>query len=78
MNNEDRDQMIQATHDAVLTIQIQCKQCRGLVRTHDTALRGNDRPGLTTRVGKLELLVCSMGGGLVAAVLGGVVAWALA
>ncbi len=75
MNDKDRDAMIQATHYAVLTIQIQCKQCRGLVRTHDTALRGNGRQGLTTRVGKLELLVCSMGGGAVVAVIGGVVAW---
>ena len=75
MNNEVRDEMIRATHDAVLIIQSQCEDCRGQVRTHDIALRGNDRPGLTTRVGKLELLVCSMGGGAIVAVIGGVVAW---
>lgn len=75
MTNDKRDEMIQATHDAVIAIETGCKQCREQVAAHDRALRGNGKPGLAVRVSKLELLVCSMGAGVVVLLFRGLVAW---
>ena len=75
MTNDDRDELIRETHGAVIKIQADCETCRPMVQLHDTALRGNGKPGLAVRVGKLEMVVCSMGGGAVVMIFGGLIAW---
>jgi hypothetical protein len=77
MNNDERDAIIRDTHDAVIAIRSGCKTCRATVAAHDTALRGNGRAGLAARVGKLELIVCTVGGALAIIIVGGLLGWGL-
>ena len=78
MTTDQRDEIIHATHDAVIGILAGCKTCRAQVASHDTALRGNGKPGLVMRVAKLEwfkMLVCSMGGAMFMTLFGCLAAW---
>ena len=80
MTNEKRDEIIHATHAAVVAIQTGCVACRKLVDSHNTALQGNGKPGLVMRVARLEwfkMLMCSVGGGAFVATFGCLVAWGL-
>lgn len=53
MTNDQRDEMIQDTHDAVTRIETACCICRNTIQKHDKTLYGNGRIGLTSKVNLL-------------------------
>jgi hypothetical protein len=74
MTNDERDEMLKATHDAVIKTSTRCESCRKTVCELTRTVRGhNGQPGHTGRIFKLEMAVYAIGGGLLLAVIGWVV-----
>ena len=77
MTNEERDQKIRETHDAVTRMQEAWEAYRKLVDELARTLKGhNNTPGLVAEVGKLKLVVNRIMGPVLIILLAAGVGWA--
>ena len=76
MTNDERDKMLQETHDAATRMEAAWEGYRKLVDELARTVKGhNGRPGLATRVVKLEMVAFGFGASLALTLVGAGIYW---
>ena len=76
MTNDERDEMLRATHDTVIRLETAGNMYRETVDDMVVTVKGNGQTGLTSRVRQLEMVAYRIMGPVLLMFLAAVAAWA--